>query len=134
MHPNSVKISRKLSNGKTEIKIISCDKETQEISDLLYKDLINTDIKEILKLNNNDLYLEFFTEEGKNKKLIDIVVHYNELNFYRPVIAFSGSDFNSDEKLKKVVIDKVKEYQNKFDKIWSDFLTRHNITSNSRLL
>lgn len=53
---------------------------------------------------------------------------------YIPVIAFSGSDFNSDEKLKKVVIDKVKEYQNKFDKIWSDFLTRHNITSNSRLL
>jgi hypothetical protein len=124
---HTLPITRTLSNGITETKIVSYQLEHEKIS-VLFNNLINNDVKEILKQRNDDLFRFFFPEDSVPKNFLSIIISYDDYKYHRPTILFNGSDFPEEKEIIKEIKTKVNECQSKLDVIWNDFLNQHNIT------
>ena len=108
-------------------KNVSYENEHEEINQL-FNNLINNDIKEILNTKNEQLYNFFFSEDNESKNFLHIIISYDDYKYHRPTILFNGSDFPEEKELIDEIKNKIVECQRKFDTIWNDFLSKHNIT------
>lgn len=124
---HEIQILKTFSNGVTIPITISYEKEQKLIQNIFINDLINTDIKEIIKTYSDDIYTKYFPEDEPKKKYLSIIISYNVYNYHRPSIFFDSSDFTNNNDLIESINTKIGEYQIKLDEIWRNFLNTNNI-------